>query len=489
MGQINPQLKLYSAQFNNEKFTSENHLAKAYLSEAEWLSPVVTFLYGGNESYQAFNFPILFATEGRNQVAKKEIGSADLTYRVRVLGRPRKASTIAKSPYSDGDKPGYGYTRFILYFEDRLFYKSQSLLTSSRQEIRVLSEPKQEGKFWRYECQLITNNPKAYVHPSVISVGKKLSGSVAKVSKSRSRGVESRSYTPYAIQNQLSVIRESYNIAGNMANKVMVVEISVPGQSPMKYWVQWEMFLKDLQFREKLDADLLYSQYNMDKDGIIHNIDEDTGEVIPSSAGMLQQIDNEDTRGLKLTANKLRTLVTDIFYNASGAENIEVDVYTGTGGMTDVSIAMEDLAKEFSLDQSVVMEKGKNNKYTYTGPYFNSYITREGNRLNFKYHPSMDRGPMAEASEAHPRTGYKKEGYNMYCVDMSTYDGQQNVQYVSEKGRVEIKKYIQGMAKLPEGDDSMYASTDIDASSIQIMRTQGVHIHRPGNCFKLYLEA
>jgi hypothetical protein len=99
----------------------------------------------------------------------------------------------------------------------------------------------------------------------------------------------------------------------------------------------------------------------------------------------------------------------------------------------------------------------------------------------------MDNGIMADVSELHPIDGLPLESYNMYCIDNSTYDGEKNIQYVSESGREEVNKVVAGMAALPEGyNETLYISSDIDASSIEWMKTQGIAIKKPTNCFKLF---
>jgi len=486
MAAFNQDLQLYTAQFNDKEFTAENHLARAFLSHSEWLSQASTFLYGdGSQSYSSYAFPMLWLTEGLGRVAKSvQIGSADLSYKWPVLGRPKKTSTISRSLYSSTDTPGKGFQEFIVPFKDRWFFKSQTVYTPSKIEVRVQGDPKPNDGEFLYRFKIITNNPNTYVPYKDIVAGVKWAQGIAKVSKNRSRGVEHRSYTPYALQNQLSVVRDTYNIVGNMGNKVMVYNIKADGRT-FQFWSQWEMYLSDIQLREKLEHDLWHSQYNKDADGVIHNDDEDSGEVVTSGAGLLQQIDNVDTY-VKMTTKKIETIVNDLVFNASGAQKVTIEIFTGTGGMNEVSRAMEDKIKSFTLVEQKIMQKQGDGKYMLNGPFFSSYVTREGHKVNFRYHPMFDRGPMAEISGEHPIEGYPIESYNMYAVDMSIYEGEPNVQYVSEKGREEIKKVVQGMARIPGIDDSMFAASDIDASSIERMKTQGIVIKRPTNCLKVF---
>src|SRR5690606_5412236 len=126
---LNPVLELYPAQFNADEFSSVNHLSNALLTKSSWLAPLVTYAYGSNKNYGRMNFPLSFVTEGMRNI--KTIDSTDLTYKVPMIGRPKKTSISAENPYTTGDKPGRGYSKFIAYFSDRWFFKSQSVFSPS----------------------------------------------------------------------------------------------------------------------------------------------------------------------------------------------------------------------------------------------------------------------------------------------------------------------------------------------------------------------
>lgn len=486
------ELKLYSAKYNDEEFTSESHLNNAFLTKSEFLSPVVTFMYGGgSKDFSSYNFPLLFATEGMGRTAKKvQIDSADLSFKMGVLGSPKETSTISRTLYSSSDTPGKGMATFKVPFKDRHFYKGQSVYTPSKIECRIYDNPKQDtGGGWIYEMVIVTSNASKYIPASDLLANVKWGGGIVKVAKSHSRGTETRSYTPYATQNQLSVVRKSYPIAGNMANKIMVMEFKIDG-TPYKYWSQWELFLTRKMFMMEQEHDLFHSTYNKDSHGVIHTIDADNGGVVTSAAGLLQQITNSMTYA-KMTGRYLRTMMNDLFFHANGTEPVNIVAYTGTGGMDEVSEALkDDVLSSFNIttEGSGAMTKGSDGYYSAGGPYFNKLIHREGHTFTFQYHPMMDRGPIAKASAKHPVTGWPMESYNFYAVDHSMVEGQPNVQYVSERGREQIEKIVQGMAKVPMGNDSMFASSDIDASSIEWMKTQAPALRRPTNCAKIFCD-
>jgi hypothetical protein len=488
MATLNPILELYPAAFNDKEFSSANHISKALLTQSEWLAPIVTHAYGTSATWGSRNFPLSFITEGMGNTQK--ISTTDLSYKIPIMGRPKKTSTVATSIYASTDRPGKGHTKFNVVFADRWFHKSLSLFSPSRLECRVQGDPVPHPQGWEYELKMFDPNPNAYVPPGDLAAGAVWARGVAKVSLERSRGVESRSMTPFAAQNQLSLVRDTYKLAGNIKNKVMVLEIRAGGKST-KLWTQWEMFYRQLEFKEKCESDLWYSTYNKGADGVIHLDDEDSQEVVTSGAGMVQQIPNEDSYAI-LTTGKIETLITDIFFNAGDAEQVNVEIFTGTGGLREADHAMKTSSAGFiALGDKMIQGEGSNLMY---GAYFNRYRHPDGHIVTFKKLPMMDRGIMADVSSPekpnrHPNDNLPLESYNMYCIDMSTYEGQKNVQYVSELGRENVNKVVAGMAPLPEGyNETLYVSTDIDASSVEWMKTQGIQIMKPTNCFKLFCQ-
>jgi hypothetical protein len=476
---INSNLRLYQDTYNDEGYSSVNHMSKALLYQSEMLSPIVTHLYYTSEQFGSRNFPITFLTEGMGNT--RSIKSIDYTQG--IMGKPKKTSTVAvKSYVNDTDTPGKGFAPFVITFADRWFHKSLVIMSSDKTvQARVIKEPERNGKYWDYTCVIASASSQASIPLKHLEAGQRWARLIPKVGIERSKGVEHRSYAPGKMTNQLSLVRDTYKIAGNVENKVMVVEIKA-GNKTHKFWTEWELYLRQLEWKEKCESDLWYSLYNKDENGEIHDRDEDSGEVVPSGSGILEQIPNEDTYSF-LTTEKLTQIIRDVFFGTSDATKRTIDVFTGTGGMEEANNAMASAAKGFTLVDSKFVD-GQGHDLVY-GAYFKTFRHIDGHTINFRLLPMMDTGVAAEASEKHPISGLPLESYNMYFIDTSTYDGQSNLLYVSEKGRENIEFIVAG-ATTPKGySEIKYRASDVDASSVQWMKSQGVIIRRPTNCFKL----
>ena len=345
---INESLRLYQDTYNDEGHSSVNHMSKALLHQSETLSPIVTHLYYSSKLYGSRNFPLTFLTEGLNRT--KSIGSID--YKQPIMGKPKKTSIVAvKSYVAATDTPSKGFSTFTIKMVDKFFYKSLVIMSSDKNvQARVVSEPRQVGQYYEFTCKMVTNDKNAFIPVKHLEAGAVWARMIPKVGIEKSKGVEHRSYAPGMMTNQLSIVRDTYKLSGNVENKVMVVEIKTESGTK-SFWTQWELYLRQLEWKEKCESDLWYSIYNKDENGEIHDKDEDGGAVVPSGAGVLQQIPNEDTYSF-LTTVKLTQIIRDVFYGTSDATKRQVDVFTGTGGLEEADSAMKDAAKGFTLVDS-----------------------------------------------------------------------------------------------------------------------------------------
>lgn len=478
---INEVLRLYEDKYNSDGYSSINHLSRGLLTESKLLSPAVTHLYYKNGSVK---FPLSFLTEGMGNFTS--IDSADVSYKTPVMGRIKRTSMVGTSIYATSDKPGINGTEFEIPFVDKWFKVNQVLYANQgKTQVHVKRDPRKEGNLYYYPVTLITSRKSDFCSPTFLASGVKWAGGIVKVGIQNSRGTEHRSQSPGMMTNQLSIVRDTFKIKGNVENKIMVVEIPTH-EGIKKYWSEFEYYLKNLEWKETCEDDLWYSKYNKTEDGEIITVDELAGdEVTPSGAGLIEQIPNEDTYSI-MTTEKLTSIARNAFYNSSDSEIKNIEVFTGLGGLEEVDRAMKEGAQNFTLvDSKIVSGSGYDMVY---GAYFKSFRHVDGHTLTFRHLPLLDKGRIAEISQKHPITGLPMESYSLYFVDMSVYEGEANVMYVSEDGRENIEFVVPG-AKVPKGyDETVFRATATDGSSIETMKSQGVAVKRPTNCFKVYCE-
>jgi hypothetical protein len=70
----------------------------------------------------------------------------------------------------------------------------------------------------------------------------------------------------------------------------------------------------------------------------------------------------------------------------------------------------------------------------------------------------------------------------MIFLDMSSYDGEPNVQMITQKGREMLRWAVAG-ATIPKGfDGNALRASDIDGASVHFMKASGINIRRATNC-------
>ena len=163
------------------------------------------------------------------------------------------------------------------------------------------------------------------------------------------------------------------------------------------------------------------------------------------------------------------------------ANQKQVTLFTGTGGAREFD---EALKSHFAGAGNAFKTGGENRFITGSGRnlgltgYFTTYEHVDGHVINVVKIPLFDHGPVAQAREKHPVTGYSLESYRMVFVDQSNYDGQANLSMISKKGR-EMMRWCVAGSVVPRG----FAATDtrasdVDGASVHMLKTAGICLRR-----------
>lgn len=481
MAGVNNKLRIFSDTYSEQKYSNIERLSKAMLTKADQLSPYVTRLYGNMSNW----FPLMLQTEGRGRIRKVE--SSNMEFQFPVIGKPIKSQVVAKTDYSAGDKPGVGRTAFDVYFRHRIFGRDQDLETPSGLVAKIIDDPQPEGDYWRFRMKLQeTTNNSQFVPISDLQPGEKWTKRASAVGLYGSRGNESHSQAPSFVKNQLTHVRSSFNLEGNIDNKVMTVQIPTD-KGPVQYYTEWELYLHDLHYRLNCEEHLWYSRYNRDANGKIVDVDINSGAPIPRGAGVLQQIPNKTTYS-DLSEKKIKKTIRDVFYNSNALAEKNIEIYTGTGGMEAFHEAfaanggaLEAIGLQATSDKFYEKRSGGKDGLIF-GNYFKAYQHIDGHTITIRHLPLLDHGSRAEKAPLHPRTQLPITSYDMYFLDMSETEKGPNISFLAEKGRENYQKVVPGI-QAPKGYDTDFASSDVDRSSIEFGKTIGVHVEVPTNCF------
>ncbi len=496
----NPARIVTHESYEGRGFTDHNALARMRLTQPDTLDPTITYLMGREDK----RFPLTFLTEGQKG-GKRSIGVNDIEYKFPVMGRLKQSDALVRvetvDPSTDTDI-GQGGTPVYMVFKTNWMKLHHTIYSPNGVACRIQSKGERVNGGFRYETVLIYRDDSESIPGSELlsNVKWSMTGGAA-VPASDSMGNESNVQAPGELKNQISILRKSYRIAGNVANKVVEFMLPKKGGGTTSYWMPFEEYQHDIQFKQACEEHLWWSRYNRTTDGVITTIDKDTGLPIPMGAGVDDQIPNKDTYG-ELTAKKLARTVSDVMYGATDTGAMNIVLFTGIGGMEEFDNAIKrDIQGNASSVWSVV-GSGTTDKFVTGSPgsrnlsfgaYFTQYQHVDGHTVTVKHLNLLDYGGRADNSPEHPITGKPLSSYEMYFLDMSQYDGKNNIQMVHEKGRMMIRGVEQGMSLLKgsnygdyKGNDiSLNLATEQDRSSVHYLKTLGISMYRNTHCFKL----
>lgn len=478
---------LYPEKYDAKGYTNENSLANALLTKPDQINPIITY-YMGKDSDA---FPLTFLSEG--QVGGiKEI--QDVQYEWDVMGRMKHSDYVISTTYTAGDKPGLNGTLFIVVFKTRWLIEQHGIVSPNGTMARIMDVPTQVAGGFQYILQLKESDHTSYCDLSELQAGSKWSMiGAATVSESLSMGNRSNVMTPGKRTNQISFIRKSYHIAGNIANRKVEVNFNIGGKNTM-LWSDYEDWTNQMEYKRMCEEHYWYSVYNRKPDGSFAMKDLTNGLPIPEGAGVFQicKQANYDTYGLTLPLKKLKNTVGDVMYGATDTGKMTVILYGGLGFLEDFDTAIKTEAQGAGFVQALGERQigaGTAGNYDLVyGSYFGAYKHVDGHTIITKHLQILDYGARAENSPRHPVSGKPLTSHTGVFVDQSTYDGIKNVQMFTQKGRSLIRGIEKGMSPVPDswgGNNSTLVSTGQDKSTLHLFSSKGININRDNHCFLL----
>jgi len=454
--------------YNDAQMTDMNSLSNALLARPTELSPIITHLAGKDDK----RFPLSFLTEGVGNA--KSIDRLEYEYRVKTHTLKTRPIQVANG----GGSLGLGGATFNLIFPDKHFVFPYVLINSVGEQVRIMGEPTAAGGNWSYPVQLVNPDLTATLSTG-FSVGDLWAKMYAPVGVDFSRGNASNWETPGKVRNKLTTIRKSYHMSGNAKDFVAEFTLPTKGGKTTKLWMDYEEYTHMLNFKEECEMYYWYGQKTYDAAGQTFMNDEN-GQPVMVGPGLLEQIINKDTYST-LTESKIKNIIGDLFYGMTDASKKQVTLYTGTGGAREFDEALKShfggAANSWKVGGTDRFITGSGRSLGLTG-YFTTYEHVDGHVVNVVKLPLFDHGPVAQARDKHPVTGYSMESYRMVFVDQSNYDGQNNLSMLSKKGR-EMMRWCVAGSVVPRGfDSSSSRASDVDGASVHMLKTAGIILRR-----------
>jgi len=462
-------MRVSKQRYNDSQMTDQNSLASALLQNPEKLSRTMVFL-GGREDKR---FPLTMLTEGVGNTRSID----KYEYEYDVMDRIDRTRPVAETP-SNTSNVGQGNTRFQLKFPDKWFIKDYVLISPSGVRCRVQEEPRPVGSNYEYTLQIANSDPNAVVPSSDLQAGAQWGQLFAPVGTDHSRGNAHNFSTPSKIRHKITKVRKSYQMGGSVDNYVMDIELPT-SNGTTNLWMPFEEWQFMLKWRMEMEMLYWYGEQSYDENGNTVLRDEND-QPVNIGPGLFQQVVNKDSYS-RLTENKLKDVIGDLFYGMTDGQDRQVTLYTGQGGMREFDRAMKDYvgSTNFQILDDNKFINGSGRDLSLTG-YFTTYEHVDGHTVNVVKNPLFDHGPVSNTRPKHPDTGWSLESYRMCFVDQSNYEGEPNLQMINKSGE-EMKKWAVAGSTVPNGFSDTgggLRATDIDGASVHYLKTSGILLRR-----------
>lgn len=470
-------------------YTNENSMAALMLTKPDKINQMMTYTYGYDDS----RFPLLFQTEGQGAVETINEG----TWTWDVMGRQKFHDFVSYFDTSNAE-PGRGGQPFEVHFKTELFPEQYGLVApDGNTYVRIMKACGASAYGFKYILKIKDASADSFVDPENLLQGKYWSMTAPTIPLSFSKGNKSNIMGPGKMMSQLGYHRFTKRIAGNVANTIVEYQFRTSGGSTTNRWINEEMRQFEVLRRVMLDEHLWRSRYNRTTQGEITMHDDDNGQPIPETAGMIEicKESNYDTYGERLTLNKLKRTIGDVFHRDTDTGTMEIVLYGGRGFRQDFEEAIRSDARSNgfvdALGQQMIQSSGSGMVY---GKFFDAFKTIEGHTIVYKHLPFLDQGTDADRDKAnnniHPISGLPMSSHRAFCIDHSMYEGKRNVRFVKQKGQETLIGILKGLTPIPESWGNVPAqeqriATEIDKSEYHVKSSMGLHVTRSDKMFML----
>lgn len=477
-------LQLYKTKYFSG-LVEENMLSNALLTKPHEVSTVLSYIFGRFDQGNIIDF----ITNGLGRTVQIE----NREYEWPVMIEHDKAIAIKDAKWmgnsiSSTDTPGINGTPIQVWLGEKWFGPGAILAFDDREfQARVTGEPYQDGNDWVYTLTVIGTSD-SYIYPTLLAVGKQLSREGSAYEEGSEEADIVNYQSPFKLRNQLSTMRMSYEITGSAYASVMIIALRDPNtKKQTMYWSDYQEWIALRQWYERIDRWTMYSKYNTSLDGTTI-LSGTNGRPVYIGAGLLQQIAPSNRKYYTyLTLELLDQFLSDLSYNIKGFGERKFLMLTGEMGMREFDRVLREKASAFTLVDSKFIS-GSGQELTLQGQ-FTTYKGLNGIELSLKHFPIYD-NPVYNRL-LHPVSGKPIESYRMTFIDISTRDGEPNLQKVVRKGR-EMVMWHTGGALIPgQGfakSIGTLRSNAKDAASVHFLSEQGIMLKDPTSSGELLID-
>lgn len=481
--------------YNAQAYTDENALAKLQVTSPDWISKKFTYIHGV-EHTPAFSF--LAMTEGNGAIEyKSDKDLNDVQYKYPVMGKMRYTVAVKTFDSTKYPRPCISNTPIVVTFTDNWGIVDYGLITPDQKSIlQIVAINANPIGGYDYTLEDRAGTASSYISLDNFAPNKVWLLAASKVPESGSKGNENRRMSGGIMTNQISFDRYSWNIEGNVANKVAVYEFSGPDTkdgNATNLWINEEQRQFDIWIRTMKNLDLYLQKYNR-VNGEIPLKYWKNGKPIPIGAGVEQQITEFGTPisivpGMNMTT-MLEQVLGAMSYSSGTKTKKKLVLHGGKGLrlMIDKSFKDTAIANQYQLAMGTHAITEVNGGLSY-GKYFVQYKDIDGNTITCLPEDMFEKDGqlgMQDLANGRVYNGLPFSSYSGVLLDYSEDEsGDKNITYHVMKGQSYIAGVVKGLTPIPASwgvvPSNNFASDD-DKSSYEVKISSGINIKSCRNC-------
>lgn len=482
-------LQLYQTQ-NFSGLVEENMLARALMTEPHKISNMLSYVMGNLDTQYSNTIDAL--TKGVGRV--EEIENREYKWKLQIdsehspmIQKAEWAGSVI-DPSSTTQTPGLGNTAIKIWLAEKWFGVGAILAFDKRDyQVRVQSEPYQDGANFVYTVVIANGDYASYVPPSQFAAGKRLSREFSAYGEYSDEGDIVNFQSPTELKNHLTTMRLTVDVTGSAAATRMVIEMKDPKSGKKTaLWADMALWRALRQWYEMRETQLVYSKFNGNSTGTTDLIGTN-GRPIYIGSGLMEQIAPAHTRNYtSLTLPMIDDFLFDLSYNKLGNGQRKFVALGGEMATKELDRCLKDAASGYNLIDTKFIT-GSGNDLTFGGQ-FTTYKGVNGMELTIKHLPLFDN--VAKNRQLHPVTKRPLESYKMLFLDYGMRDGRSNIRKIVRKGRENVMWYVCG-STVPTGVPSgnMLRSNAKDGYSIEFLSEEGLMIEDPSTTGMLQCTA
>lgn len=489
-GRLN-NLQLYKSKWFSG-LVDENMLSNALLVKPHVVTPILSYVFGNWE-----NNALDFLTKGTGRVQTIE----NREFEWMIMGEDEKAMPIVKVINQSGvEIPanatsdtayycGINNTMFKIYLREKWFGAGAILAMDNRNyRVRVMNAPYQDGEYFVYNVQIANGDPTSFVPYQNLLPGSEVSRDGSAYEEYSDEADITNYATPFKLKNQLTTLRQSYEISRDAYSSYMVIAVKGDNGKESYLWSTWQEWQALKQWYKTIDKTLMYGEYNARPNGTVDLLGTN-GRPVYMGAGLRQQIAPANKRNFTtLTTNIIDDFLFDISYNSMAMGNRKYVALTGEMGMREFDRVIKEKASAYNLiDTHFVSGSGQD--LTLAGQ-FTTYKMLNGIELTLKHFPLYDN--TITNRQLHPITKRPLESYRMTFLDFSMVDGESNIVKMVRKDAEMVMWHTAGSTAPGIGTSksiSTLRANSKDGYAVHFLSELGLMVRNPLSCGELVCTA